>query len=106
MIYKMVCDSYFDFYNTQRDLCVIDDMQKGFSRSNLLYMIRSAEVYPDEKIVSALKRQLRLTHFREIIHIKDDELRSLFWAPAFIGFYAWLIDSNMITGILKRGAVS
>ena len=63
MIHKRVCDSYFDFYDTQRVLCVIDAMQKGFSRSNLLYMIRSAEFYPDEKIVSALKRQLSLAHF-------------------------------------------
>lgn len=105
MIYKMVCDSYFDFYNTQRDLCVIDDMQKGFSRSNLLYMIRSAEFYLNEKIVSALKRQLNRTHFREMIHIKDDELRFLICAPAFIGFYAWLIGSNVITGILRRVTV-
>ena len=59
----MVCDSYFDFYDTQRDLCVIDAMQKGFSRSNLLYMIRFAEIYPDEQIVHALSGQLSLTHF-------------------------------------------
>ncbi len=63
MIHKMVCDSYFDFYDTQRDLCVIDAMQKGFSRSNLLYMIRFAEIYPDEQIVHALSGQLSLTHF-------------------------------------------
>lgn len=107
MIHKMVCDSYSDFYDTQQGLCVIDAMQKGFARSNLLYyMIRSAEVYPDEQIVSALKRQLSLTHFRKIIHIKDDKLRSLILAPAFISFYAWLIDSNVITGILRRMAVS
>jgi len=105
MIHKRFCDSYFDFYDTQRVLCVIDAMQKGFSRSNLLYMIRSAEFYPDEKIVSALKRQLSLARFREIIHIKDDELRFRIWAPAFIGFYAWLIDSNVITGILRKVAV-
>ena len=63
MIHKRVCDSYFDFYDTQRVLCVIDAMQKGFSRSNLLYMIRSAEIYPDEQIVSALNGQLNWTHF-------------------------------------------
>jgi len=57
MIHNRVCDSYSDFYDTKRDLCVIDAMQKGFSRSNLLYMIRSAEVYP-EKIVHALSGQL------------------------------------------------
>jgi len=34
--------------------------------------------------------------------IDADELRSLYWAPAFIGFYAWLIDSNVITGIQRK----
>lgn len=34
--------------------------------------------------------------------IDADELRSLFWAPAFIGFYAWLTDSNVITGIQRK----
>ena len=63
MIHKRVCDSYSYFYDTQRVLCVTDAMQKGFSRSNLLYMIHSAEFHPDEHIVSALKRQLSLTHF-------------------------------------------
>ena len=38
--------------------------------------------------------------------MNTDERKSIILAPAFIGFYAWLIDSNMITGILKRGAVS
>ena len=33
------------------------------------------------------------------------ELRFQIWAPAFLGFYAWLIDSNVITGILRRVAV-
>ena len=63
MIHKMVCDSYFDFYDTQRDLCVIDAMQKGFSRSNLLYMIHFAEFHPVEKIVHAPSGQLSWTHF-------------------------------------------
>jgi hypothetical protein len=59
----------------------------------------------DSQIVHALSGQLNWTHFREVIHIKDDERRFIIWAPAFIGFYAWLIDSNVITGILRRVAV-
>jgi len=106
MIHKNDCVSYFGFYDTQMVLCVIHAMQKRFSRSNLLYMIHSAEFHPDEHIVHALSGQLSLTHFREIVHIKDDEHRFIILAPAFIGFYAWLIDSNVITGILRRVAVS
>ncbi|MCK4937493.1 MAG: hypothetical protein KAR85_02700 [Methanosarcinales archaeon] len=85
-------------------MCVIDAIQNGIFRSNLLYMTRSAEMYPDEHIVSAQSGQLSWTHFREIIHIKDDEHRFIILAPVFIGFYAWLIDSNVITGIQRRMA--
>ena len=36
---------------------------KGFTRSNIFYMIRFAEFFPDEQIVHALSGQLSLTHF-------------------------------------------
>jgi hypothetical protein len=40
---------------------------RGFTRTNLFYMMRFAEVFPDEQIVHALRRQLTWTHFRELI---------------------------------------
>lgn len=52
---------------------------KGFSDKTLHHMIRFAEVYPDEQIVSALQRQLSWTHFKEIIYI-DDQLKRDFYA--------------------------
>ena len=52
---------------------------RGFSRPNLFHMIRFAEVFPDEDIVSALRRQLSWTHFREIIYL-DDSLKRDFYA--------------------------
>jgi predicted nuclease of restriction endonuclease-like (RecB) superfamily len=51
----------------------------GFSRPNLFRMIQFAEAFPDEKIVSALRRQLSWTHFRELIVI-DDPLKRNFYA--------------------------
>jgi len=36
---------------------------RGFDRRNLFHMIRFAEAFPDENIVSALRRQLSRTHF-------------------------------------------
>ncbi len=51
----------------------------GFSVKNLRHMVRFAEVYPDEKIVSALRRQLGWTHFKTIIYI-DDPLKRDFYA--------------------------
>jgi len=48
---------------------------KGFTRSNLLYMIRSAEFYRDKQTVHALSGQLNWTLFRDIIHINEILLR-------------------------------
>ena len=52
---------------------------RGFTRTNLFYMMRFAEVFPDEQIVYALRRQLSWTHFRELIAI-DDPLKRDFYA--------------------------
>jgi predicted nuclease of restriction endonuclease-like (RecB) superfamily len=55
------------------------DYGAGFSEKSLWHMIRFAQVYPDEKIVSALRRELSWTHFKEIIYI-DDPLKRDFYA--------------------------
>lgn len=52
---------------------------RGFNRPNLFRMIRFAEVFPDENIVSALQRQLSWTHFRELVTL-DDPLKRDFYA--------------------------
>jgi predicted nuclease of restriction endonuclease-like (RecB) superfamily len=52
---------------------------RGFNRPNLFRMIRFAEAFPDENIVSALRRQLSWTHFRELI-VFDDPLKRDFYA--------------------------
>jgi predicted nuclease of restriction endonuclease-like (RecB) superfamily len=52
---------------------------RGFTRRNLFNMIRFAEVFPDQKIVHALRAQLGWTHFRHIIYL-DDQLKRDFYA--------------------------
>jgi predicted nuclease of restriction endonuclease-like (RecB) superfamily len=52
---------------------------RGFNRPNLFRMIRFAEAFPDENIVSALRRQLSWTHFRELLAL-DDPLKRDFYA--------------------------
>ena len=37
---------------------------RGFSEKSLRHMLRFAEAFPDERIVSALRRQLGWTHFK------------------------------------------
>jgi hypothetical protein len=45
---------------------------RGFSEKSLRHMIRFAEAFPDDRIVSTLSRQLAWSHFMEIIYLKDD----------------------------------
>lgn len=52
---------------------------RGFATRNLFRMIRFAEVFPNEKIVSALRTQLGWTHFRQIVAI-DEPLKRGFYA--------------------------
>ncbi len=52
---------------------------EGFSTKNLRHMIRFAEFFPDDKKVSALRRQLSWTHFKVIIYI-EDRLKRDFYA--------------------------
>ena len=52
---------------------------RGFGKRNLFRMVRFSEVFPDAKIVSALRTQLGWTHFRQIIAL-DDPLKRDFYA--------------------------
>ncbi|MGO9597742.1 MAG: DUF1016 N-terminal domain-containing protein [Isosphaeraceae bacterium] len=51
---------------------------RGHTEKSLRHMIRFAEVFPDEAIVSAPRRELSWTQFREIICL-DDSLKRDFW---------------------------
>lgn len=51
---------------------------RGFDRRNLFHMIRFSEVFPDEKIVNALRTQLSWTHFRELLSINDGIKRDFY----------------------------
>jgi hypothetical protein len=52
---------------------------RGFDEKSLRHMVRFAEVFPDEEIVSALRRQLAWTHFKRLIYM-DDPLKREFYA--------------------------
>ena len=45
------------------------DYGRGFSSKNLRHMLRFAEVFPDQEIVSAVRRQLSWTHIKTLIYI-------------------------------------
>ena len=56
-----------------------EEFGRGFTAKALHRMVQFAEVFPDEQIVAALRRQLGWTHFRMIIPMKD-ELKRDFYA--------------------------
>ena len=51
---------------------------RGFSEKSLWHMIRFVEAFPEEKIVSALRRQLSWTHFKQLIYIEDPLKREFY----------------------------
>lgn len=54
------------------------DYGRGFSAKNLRHMLRFAEVFADEQIVSTLSRQLAWSHFLELIYLKDTLQRDFY----------------------------
>jgi predicted nuclease of restriction endonuclease-like (RecB) superfamily len=51
---------------------------RGFGRRNLFTMVRFAAAFPDEQIVSALRRQLTWTHFRTLVYVEDPLKRDFY----------------------------
>lgn len=51
---------------------------RGFSAKSLRHMIRFAEVFPDQEIVSTLSRQLSWSHFLELIYLKEPLAREFY----------------------------
>jgi len=58
---------------------LVKEFGQGFSEKSLWHMIRFGEVFPDEKILSALRRELSWTHFKQIIYL-DGPLKRAFYA--------------------------
>jgi predicted nuclease of restriction endonuclease-like (RecB) superfamily len=57
---------------------------RSFSEKNLRHMLRFAEAFPDEAIVSTLSRQLAWSHFLELIYLKETAARSFYAEMASI----------------------
>lgn len=55
-----------------------EEFGRGFSGKSLHHMIRFAEAFPDEQIVSALRRQLTWTHFKALVYIEDSLKRDFY----------------------------
>ena len=79
----------------------------GFSEKSLWHMIRFAEVFPDEQIVSALQRELSWSHFKEIIYIGDPLKRDFYTQMCRVERWSTRTLKAKINGMLfERTAIS
>lgn len=79
----------------------------GFSEKSLRHMIRFAEVFPDEGIVSALRRQLSWSHLKSVIYL-DDPLKRNFYVE-MTRMERWstrTLDEKIRTMLFERTAIS
>ncbi|MBI2067415.1 MAG: DUF1016 domain-containing protein [Deltaproteobacteria bacterium] len=51
---------------------------RGFGEKNIRRMVQFAEVFPDERIVAALQRQLGWSHFKSLIPIREPLKRDFY----------------------------
>jgi predicted nuclease of restriction endonuclease-like (RecB) superfamily len=86
---------------------LVAEFGEGFGQRNLFRMIRFAQVFPDPKIVSALRTQLGWTHFRQIIPIEDPLKRDFYAEMCRIEKWNTRTLSKKIGGLLfERTAIS
>jgi len=84
-----------------------EDYGPGFGRTNLFYMIRFAEIFPDMRIVHALSEQLSWTHLRQIIYLDDPLQREFYTHMCRIERWSTRTLQEKIQGMLyERTAIS
>ncbi len=70
-------------------------------------MVQFAEVFPDEKIVAALRRQLGWTHFKSLIPIEDLLKREFYAEMCRIeGWSTRTLDKKIQSMLYERTALS
>jgi predicted nuclease of restriction endonuclease-like (RecB) superfamily len=80
---------------------------QGFSEKNLWHMIRFVEVFRNEETVSALRRELSWTHFKQIIYLDDPLKRDFYTEMCRIECWSTRTLEKKISGMLfERTALS
>jgi predicted nuclease of restriction endonuclease-like (RecB) superfamily len=86
---------------------LMEEYGSGFSRTNLFNMVRFAELFPEEKIVHALRGQLSWTHIRALIYVEDPVARAFYTEVARLERWSYRTLEERIRSMLyERTAVS
>lgn len=79
----------------------------GFTEKSLRHMVRLAEVFPEEQIVSTLSRQLGWSHFKEVLYLDDDLKRDFYAELCRVERWSVRVLRKKIGGMLyERTALS
>lgn len=80
---------------------------RGFSAKNLHHMLRFAEAFADERIVSTLSRHLSWSHFKELIYIDDPLKRGFYVEMARLeGWSVRQLRERVQSMLFERTAIS
>jgi predicted nuclease of restriction endonuclease-like (RecB) superfamily len=80
---------------------------RGFDEKSLRHMVRFAEAFSDAEIVSALRRHLSWTHFKQLIYIDDPLKRDFYAEMCRIEGWSTRMLARKIEGMLyERTALS
>ena len=84
-----------------------EEFGKGWSEKQLRHCLRIAEVFPDEKIIYALSRELSWTHLRSLIYVKNALKRDFY--IEMVKLEKWssrLLRERMNSMLYERTAIS
>jgi predicted nuclease of restriction endonuclease-like (RecB) superfamily len=73
---------------------------RGFGEKSLRHMLRFAEAFPDPEIVSALRRQLSWSHFKQVIYLEDPLQRDFYAEMCRVEGWSTRILQRKISGML------
>lgn len=80
---------------------------RGFGEKNVRRMVQFAEVFPDESIVAALRRQLGWSHFKALIPMTDPLKRDFYAEMCRIERWSTrTLDKNIQSMLFERTALS
>jgi len=84
-----------------------DEYGSGWSEKQLRHCLRFAETFPDEQIVSALRRQLSWTHIKTLMYLDGDLKRSFYLEMCRIEKWSTRTLQERINSMLyERTAIS
>ena len=83
------------------------DYGRGFSEKSLRHMLRFVEAFPEERIVSALMRQLSWTHFLSILYLPDSLQRDFYAEICRVeGWSTRTLQKKIASMLYERTALS